>query len=80
MKVVPFENVLEDVLLIMGGYVFIALVVYIILYRKACENYMIRSYNNLETYIEIVGALWPFFMAVAIVVLPIIFIKNKFKH
>lgn len=79
-------NALIKVLLIMGGYLLIALVVYFILYYKACKNYMTSSYTNLETYIEreegslgLIGILWPVFIAVVIVVVPIDFIKSKIR-
>jgi len=73
-------------LLIVGGYCLIALVVYLILYCKACKNYLTSSYTNLEIYIEreegylgLVGVFWPLFMAAAIVVVPIAFIKSKIR-
>ena len=79
-------NVLTKVLLIMGGYLLIALVVYLILYLKACKNYITSSYTNLETYIErekgslsMVSILWPVFMVVGIVVESIDFIKSKIR-
>lgn len=79
-------NELIGVLLIMGGYLLLALVVYLILYCKACKNYKTSSYTNLETYIEreegslgLVGVLWPVFMVVGIVVVSIDFIKSKIR-
>ena len=69
-------------LLIIGGYLLIALVVYLILYWKACKNYKISSYTNLETYIErvegslgLLGIFWPVFIVVGIVVV----IKSKIR-
>lgn len=79
-------NELIKVLLIIGGYFLIALIVYFILYWKACKNYKISSYTNLKTYIErvegnlgLVSILWLVFMVVAIVVEPIDFIKSKIR-
>ena len=45
-------NELIKVLLIIGGYLLIALVVYLILYCAACEDYKKSSYIDFETYIE----------------------------
>lgn len=79
-------NELIKVWLIIGGYLLIALVVYLLLYWRACRDYKKSRYTNLEAYIEreegclgLAGALWPIYMAVAIVVIPIRFIKKKIR-
>lgn len=79
-------NALIKVLLIIGWYLLIALVVYLILYCKACKNYKTSTYTNFEIYMEreeeglgLVGILWPVSMVVGIVLVSIDFIKSKIK-
>ena len=76
-------NELIKVLLIIGGYLLIGLVVYLILYCTACKDYKKSSYIDFETYIErkegglgLVGILWPVFMVVGIVAVSIDFVKS----
>lgn len=79
-------NELIKVLLIMGCYLLVALVVYLILYCKACKNYKTSTYTNFEIYMEskedglgLVGIFWPVSMVVGIVLVSIDFIKNKIR-
>lgn len=79
-------NVLIKVLLIMGGYLLIALVVYFILYCKACKDYKTSTYTNFEIYMEreeeglgLVCIFWPVSMVMGIVLVSIDFIKSKIE-
>ena len=79
-------NVLIKALLIIGWYFLIALVVYLILYCKACKNYTTSSHTDLETYMErvegslgLVSIIWPVFMVAGIIAVPIDFIKSKIR-
>lgn len=79
-------NELIKVLLIIGGYLLIALVVYLILYCTACKDYKKSSYIDFETYVEreegslcLVGILWPVYIVMGIVAVSIDFIKSKIR-
>ena len=79
-------NVSIKVLLIIGGYLLIALVVYLILYCKACKNYKTSSYTNLETYIEreegwlsVISAAWPFYVIIGSIIIILEFIESKIR-
>lgn len=79
-------NALIEVLLIIGGYLLVALAVYLILYWKACKEYKKSSYTDFEIYLErekgclsLMSLAWPFYVAIGGIAIIFEFIENKIK-